>query len=84
MLCHTKREDEVNRVKRYIAAEYVSMGSFLLVSAHHHLWRATVMNKAGLTPKELELLHKKMDELKGIQHLLSKVAHRLRQSGSCI
>lgn len=73
----------MNKVKRYVAAEFVGMASLALVSANHSLWRACVTNKAGLTPKEIELLAKKREDLLSLQLLLSKVAHRLRQSGRC-
>jgi hypothetical protein len=73
----------MNRTKRYIAAEMTSLSSLLLVTSGHYLWRASHMFKAGLTPKEFELIEKKREELTEIQMLLSKVAHRLRQSGKC-
>lgn len=73
----------MNRVKRYIAAEMVSCASVALVNAGHFLWRAHVTNKDGLTQKEYELLQRKMKGLYETQVLLSKVAHRLRQSGRC-
>lgn len=73
----------VNRVQRYVDAENIHQASMNLVSAGHSLWRASHTFKEGLTPKELELVEKKREELLNIQLLLSKVAHRLRQSGSC-
>lgn len=54
-----------------------------LVHAQHAMWRATHIFKEGLTPKEIELLEKKMTQLGKDQVLMSKLAHRLRQSGQC-
>lgn len=72
----------MNRVQRYVAAENVSEASMKLVGASHNLWKAAHTFKAGLTPKELELIEKKREELVSTQLLLSKIAHRVRQSGT--
>lgn len=83
-MCHTKKGDRVNRVKRYVAAENVSEASRSLIHTQGSLWRATRTFKEGLTPKEKELLERKMEELNKTQELMSKIAYRLRQSGSCV
>lgn len=73
----------MNLTKRYVGAEFTGNAAVELVRAGHDLWRVTHMFKDGLTPNELALLEKKRAELIATQYLLSKIAHRLRQSGQC-
>lgn len=74
----------MNRTQRYVGAENISEAAMKLVGAGHNLWKVTHTFKAGLTPKELELIEKKREELLRTQLLLSAIAHRVRQSGSCM
>lgn len=73
----------MNRTKRYVAGEMMSLAGLAMCHAEHYLWRASHIFKEGLTPKEYELIEKKTKELTELRTLNSKIAHRLRQSGRC-
>lgn len=73
----------MNRVQRYVAAENIGEAAMKMVGAGHSLWRANHTFKEGLTPKETELVEKIRERMLRDQMLLSKIAHRVRQSGSC-
>lgn len=70
-----------NLVKRYIAGEMVAAA--ISYRSANFLWRAWSINKDGLTPKEKELIEQSQVELEAIYKRLTKLSHRLRQTGTC-